>query len=934
MTTVFIGDIATETDFTVQTISATSKVVDSAVSLKSIIEDIKTLKYKNQVESFKSAVMLAQNPKDIKKEDYIISFLPHAWVQNRVKLKTATGEFQHDKWMSTGLIHLDLDKIPNNQMYNVIKKIDSLKPLARFKSPSGKGLKVFFQHDCGELDEYQRVHFRNALRRCIRDLLNSLELGSYYDYSPTNANRQCYLSIDPTAVYNAEHRLFKLSKGFKEIKELQEEDALLSDELKALVCTVKNNIVVTARDKHVADFMQRRIFACSGNGNTQSFALACELVRCGYSDADMHMQLQAFKSAVQGDWDTAGKIRAARNEVQMERNCYASETIQVDAKIDTARYNDILARKSIIKYDLNATSASMNFDVTNPLALSMINQRLPIQKDLVRSTDEFIEQAASIYQAVNVSKVVTVVENAGSGKSTTIGELAKLLSADMRYGKAEWNGMVFATNTRANRDAFANHNKMVGPINQYSNMPTGFTVVKGVTEIISDKATNPLASTRAAQLYEENFAVAEEDRVKVISTLKAEGLITESEALTIMKECKRNGAMLSDPFIAICHAKMLCGGLVTMFKDRIVVMDEMAADDVVALSQVDKAIAYGNVEVKVPAEQLQTEEEVGYFMEQISQRCNEDGEPVGGVVMLSAEKSLIRAFGTDLQPNMKLKSLFGNITVKHLGKPRTLVDSNLSIVVVDSLGNNTEGAGSVIATPRDKLAKALRAEGYYVICDGKRKDGSQIGDETIESCKGSNDLMTKKTAVLISNPHPFEIGMMMMRLSCDEATAISVIVSDKANQAIGRNVGYRNRGAECLLVVAAGVHSAEKTLTLDVISNNCFVVRKREEVEALPSKLQGVFSEYLNTDDNECFKVTACLYNSVFSTGEEVQAKDLKDVIREELKTNGVASTRIARDGLIRKTLLLLQHMGVTSKTKYIVANGKRTSSVVYSLAK
>jgi len=194
MSQVFMGNESTDSDFMVQTIASDAKVVADLVTLESIIHDVKHLKYKAEIDAYRNARQAATTKEEkdaIKKEDYIPSFMPHGLVAHRVKLKKHGGDFNHDGWMSTGIVHMDLDKIPSNQMHNVIKKIDSLQPLARFKSPSGNGLKVFFQHDCGDLDEIQRRNFRNALRRCIRRIIIELGLDSaFYDYSPTNANRQ------------------------------------------------------------------------------------------------------------------------------------------------------------------------------------------------------------------------------------------------------------------------------------------------------------------------------------------------------------------------------------------------------------------------------------------------------------------------------------------------------------------------------------------------------------------------------------------------------------------------------------------------------------------------------------------------------------------------------------------------------------------------
>jgi hypothetical protein len=73
--------------------------------------------------------------------------------------------------------------------------------------------------------------------------------------------------------------------------------------------------------------------------------------------------------------------------------------------------------------------------------------------------------------------------------------------------------------------------------------------------------------------------------------------------------------------------------------------------------------------------------------------------------------------------------------------------------------------------------------------------GNGIGAEyNLVSCKGSNVLREQDTVIMLSLPAPEELAQVMACTGLKKVwEAQSLIMSDKANQAIGRNQGYRNK---------------------------------------------------------------------------------------------------------------------------------------------
>lgn len=873
------------------------KQTDKTITIKELFDNTRKGTYAKDIEAYRGAKKA--NPK-AKKEDYVGSFMPHGVIHDKiVRLREDDNTINHSRWDSTGVIHIDLDHIAPENMADVRTKIESTKPLLMFGSPSGDGLKVFFKHDVEKFDTKLKENFILALRYGIRTYLQNLDLGQYYDPAATEANRQCYFSFDKKAVYNEGGDVFPLTQAYGDLFSTDYRLKMLREEFMTLTRTVPNVITVQVKNEFQEELetrLQRHILESNNDGNGEAFSFACWLIRSGLSSVEVITQIERIRTAKAGKWSVFKKESDARRTVERDgnkRNRYASDTIEIDAGIDTRRYEEIQTQISDLEHYRKAGKDTITRQF-NETALSMTNQRIPRSTKLVRDGGEYVAQARRIFNCMNMCKLITVVENAGSGKSRTMGELAKFVRAEMDDGSmmgiGTWKGMLFCTNTRDNRNAFAKANPQ-------------FVVWKGQGEIIEAVTNNdPEVKFEMASFYDDNDG-------SVLDHLIAKGLINLKQQAEIKEQLHQNRALANSPFIACCHAKIRKGEAIKKYQRYVVVMDEMAADDVVHIEEDDEVSVFnGAVKVKMDVKQIDHETEVKAFMGAIAER------EVGGVIMLSAEKSLIRAFGSDEAPNLKMKKLFGSITVKHLGCPRTLVDDNFTCAIVKGLGNSKKEDEESI---RYEIAQMLRGKGYYVISDGKvdRPEGTvKIGDITIEGCKGSNVMMDMKTAVLIGCPSPEAIGTMMMRLSCDEATAVSVIISDQANQAIGRNVGYRNRGAECLLVVAAGNLRNGKTIELDIISRHFYDISNKVEMGKAPPFIREMFEGYINDQLSVSGKVAGDIMG-LFSADNNLVVKDADMValIKEySFSKYNTPKSSFKNGGLMTSTKLLLEMKGLT----------------------
>lgn len=112
---------------------------------------------------------------------------------------------------------------------------------------------------------------------------------------------------------------------------------------------------------------------------------------------------------------------------------------------------------------------------------------------------------------------------------------------------------------------------------------------------------------------------------------------------------------------------------------------------------------------------------------------------------------------------------------------------NLEILLVPSTSSSENEDGQ---TNRQRIKCAVdRAINADATVIGDKIDA----DYNLINCKGSNDLREKNTVIILSLPAVEELAHTMACTDLGLSEATSLIMSDKANQAIGRNQGYRNK---------------------------------------------------------------------------------------------------------------------------------------------
>lgn len=158
-----------------------------------VLEEIKSNKYQEKIKSIRYAYHQGEESlgDGIKKE--LPAFTPSATFKNGRKM-----EFL-DHY--NGLAHLDLDDIPQEEVNEVRKIVDSSEyTYASFISPSGMGIKIFIRIS-SQLEQHAKM---------IVQLMQHYKELTGYDLDPKckDVTRLCFMSWDENAYLNEESEVF------------------------------------------------------------------------------------------------------------------------------------------------------------------------------------------------------------------------------------------------------------------------------------------------------------------------------------------------------------------------------------------------------------------------------------------------------------------------------------------------------------------------------------------------------------------------------------------------------------------------------------------------------------------------------------------------------------------------------------------------------
>lgn len=251
-------------------------------------------------------------------------------------------------------------------------------------------------------------------------------------------------------------------------------------------------------------------------------------------------------------------------------------------------------------------------------------------------------------------------------------------------------------------------------------------------------------------------------------------------------------------------------------------------------------------------------------------------------------------------------------------EPTKILDENLTIRVVRSTTNKGKDESL-----RNLLAKASKLKAD-VICDGKL-NGVAIGTHTIEGSKGSNKLRYNDLAVILTYRHPQQITDMMTLANLTEQEAVARIVSDAANQAIGRNTGFRQNNTRCLLIVPEGLVNS---LQLHTVTTDFAYANTREAADMNSGYWDGIFKELHDSCDYVTESCALVIGKAIASIG-CVAVKNAKACIKDILIDMGIAKRRIKSDRLVGAVMSKLEAYGVTQSRKTKQVNGSRKSTQV-----
>ncbi|KKK68965.1 hypothetical protein LCGC14_2938770, partial [marine sediment metagenome] len=241
-----------------------------------------------------------------------------------------------------------------------------------------------------------------------------------------------------------------------------------------------------------------------------------------------------------------------------------------------------------------------------------------------------------------------------------------------------------------------------------------------------------------------------------------------------------------------------------------------------------------------------------------------------------------------------------NIAYQRISNPCNTLDVNLEILRVPSTSNDVDKEyRKEIISVINQLDNSI-----VTICNGEPTSSLNM-----VSNKGSNKFINCDTVVIATKPDPQRIIKYMRSTGLKEQAAVDLIMTDDINQAVGRNMGYRNLGTnklpgtgknKCLLIIPE-----DSDLTLDLHNVTSKIVnlthwhstRRDDRIEMclknqflhkeLINKLGSVYGK--NHEESDQYKVLDALENHISNNPESSKIK------LTDLNVNGINSKTIKK---------------------------------------
>jgi hypothetical protein len=166
-------------------------------------------------------------------------------------------------------------------------------------------------------------------------------------------------------------------------------------------------------------------------------------------------------------------------------------------------------------------------------------------------------------------------------------------------------------------------------------------------------------------------------------------------------------------------------------------------------------------------------------------------------------------------------------------------------------------------TPREYCIKKIKSaygDSVEIIVDGGKDLDCMINHT---NNKGKNNLQDKDLIVIVSYPVPDLVAHTMFYTGLNEDQSVQLIMSNNANQAIGRNQGCRNRNEsgepskgtnKCLLILPSDVDLNLHNVTPNVITRSRWTNNHAEAIartDRLNMHYRKFYYEYIQETDTD-----------------------------------------------------------------------------------
>ena len=259
------------------------------MSFLDVLIALKGRKFDAQIEAYNQAK--SNSTDKVNKDAHLSGFLPHCEIDGSRKLKL-NGVWDHNAWKMSGLFHFDLDDVSPEDYHDVKSKLLSLNPIALFKSPNG-GVKCFFKHNLDDSIANREI-FQRLVQCQSKMMLLEIDLGKYYDQSPTTPTSKCYMSGGEgfDIVINSKFDTIDFFLADMSIRDLALRENDLNTQIKAIEAKARtvgdmaawNDLDQKHRERltqFADDNLSKAIASSTNKGNKTSFVFGNALFNLG-----------------------------------------------------------------------------------------------------------------------------------------------------------------------------------------------------------------------------------------------------------------------------------------------------------------------------------------------------------------------------------------------------------------------------------------------------------------------------------------------------------------------------------------------------------------------------------------------------------------------------------------------------------------------------